>query len=712
MRDIDSLPISDGVKHLARGYIDYAEEVITERAIPSVFDGLKPVNRRILYTMYTQCKPGQFTKSQRVCGNVLALHPHGDSAVYKAAVPMADSRGTYAFPLIKARGNFGDVMTGRCAAAPRYTEMQLHPNANAVFGEMDGISMIPNFDATLTEPQYLPVSFPNILVNASEGIAVGFSSKIPAFNFNDVITLCEEYVRDGECKSVIVPDFTTGGYYVKNNKELKKLMLGGKASLKLRGKVIVEGKNITITEVPYGKPISYLKKQIDDKDINGIVECGNISDYTHGAGLLIKCRSKNVVNQVLYSLYKDTDLQSFFHANMVVVVDGSPKLMGVYDIIKTWVEWRKTVVMKHLQVEKERLETSIRESKAFKELIDMTEIKNEFVSRVSTEGRAKAVEWLKQQEGVKERIPEDLLRYVSTRSLDSYHTGGSIVTKYLTEQKKLDAINESIEDINSFLLRQFEALKAEYGSSIQRRTEVTNVDYEFASKEEEVKADETPCYYAFKDNFLKKLRYEDMAGDYEYQFAGKANDTLIAIDNLGQILRVYCADLPYGGASDLGHYLPRYLGIENPSQDYSILWIAPLDGSKKTLIYNDGTVGFLDTSEWVGLNRQVRVLKNGISEYAYRLGAILDELPEVLMVVDSDGRLGYVETKNIKEKNRTARTRVWDMKGDAYLESYCGCTLMDAILALPRMQNFTAPKMKFLESEEDFNGENLTFYSL
>ena len=105
-------------------------------------------------------------------------------------------------------------------------------------------------------------------------------------------------------------------------------------------------------------------------------------------------------------------------------------------------------------------------------------------------------------------------------------------------------------------------------------------------------------------------------------------------------------------------------------------------------------------------------MKNGISEYAYRLGAILDELPEVLMVVDSDGRLGYVETKNIKEKNRTARTRVWDMKGDAYLESYCGCTLMDAILALPRMQNFTAPKMKFLESEEDFNGENLTFYSL
>lgn len=711
MKNIDELPISDGVKHLAKGYIDYAEESITERAISSVYDGLKPVGRRILYTMFTQCKTGQFTKSQKLCGNVLGYHPHGDSAIYKASVPMVDSRDNFAFPFIKGSGNFGNATTGRCAAAPRYTEMQLHPNADTMFGEMDGISMIPNFDATMTEPQYLPASFPTILVNASEGIAVGFSSKIPSFNFNDVLTLCEEYIRDGECHSIIMPDFVTGGYYIKNNKELKKLMLGGKASLKLRGRVYVDGKNITITEVPFGKPITYLKKQIDEREINGIVECGNLSDY-NGAGLLIKCRSKNVVNQVLYSLYKDTDLQSYYHANMVVIVDGAPKLLGVYDIIKTWVEWRKKVVLKHLTNEKERLENSIRESKAFKDLIDMTDIKNEFVTRISKDGRSSAVEWLKQQEGVKEKIPEDMLKYVSTRSVDSYHTGGTIVTKYLTEQKKLDSVNAGLQDIDSELLRQFTVLRARYGNDINRRTEVTNVDYEFATKDEEAKIDESPCYYAFKDNFLKKLKYEDVSDDYAFQFAGKANDTLIAIDNLGQVLRVYCSDLPYGSPADLGHYLPRYLGIENPSQDYEIMWIAPLDGSKKTLLYKDGTVGFLDTSEWVGLNRQVRVLKNGVSEYAYKIGAILDELPEVLIVTDTEGRVGYVETRNIKEKNRTARTRVWEMHKDCELASYCACTLMDAIIAMPKMAMFTAPKMRFLESDDDFHGDGVTFYAM
>ena len=142
------------------------------------------------------------------------------------------------------------------------------------------------------------------------------------------------------------------------------------------------------------------------------------------------------------------------------------------------------------------------------------------------------------------------------------------------------------------------------------------------------------------------------------------------------------------------------------------MWIGRLDGSEKTLLYKDGTVGFLDTSEWLNQGRQVRVLKNGVSRYAYLVGAVLDELPEVLMSLDNNGRIGYVETATIKHKARTARTRVWDVKKDSQLVSYAGCTLPEACITLKNMTNYKAPKIKYLESEDDFNGASVTFIEM
>lgn len=712
MKDIDNLPISQGVKYLGKGYIDYSEAVITERAISNVYDGLKPVNRRILHTVRTQFKKNQFEKSAKMVGNTMgSYHPHGDTAIYKASVPMSDKNGGYAFPVLEGAGNWGDVSTGARAAAYRYTEVRLHENAKEFFGEMNGIDMIPNFDASLTEPKVLPVSFPNILINASEGIAVGFSSKIPSFNFNDVIDLCIEYIKDGECHTVIAPDFVTGGYYIKNNKELKKLMVGGKASLKLRGRVTVDGKYISVIEVPYGKPVQYLKDQIDAKDIDGVRNCGNISDRNNN-DLRIECRSKNSVNSVLYSLYKDTDLQSNYNANMVVVQDGAPKLMGVWEIIAVWTEWRKKVLTRHLLDEESALKAEIRESKAFSDLIAMTDIKNEFATRIARDGRKSAVEWLKEQDGVMDVIPEDLFQFVSTRNINNYHTGGSIVEKYNKIVDELYSVQHKLQNIDEELLHQYERLKQQYGNYMPRKTEVTNVDYEFASREEEEILDTSPCYYAVSKNFIKKLRYEDTSNEYEYQFSGTASDTLIAIDSAGQVLRIYGSEIPYNAPSDLGVYIPRYLGIDVDDDVYRVLWVNPLDGGEKTLIYKDGTVGFLNTSEWVGLTRQAHVIKNGVSPYAYEIGAVLDELPEVLMAVDSEGRLGYTLTKNIKHKNRTARTRVFKLKKDVKLVSFCPCSFIEFSLAVQNAENYEAPRMSHLLGENDFDDTAVEFIGM
>lgn len=709
MSSIDDLAVTEGVRYLAKGYIDYAKEVISERAIVNLYDGLKPVNRRILYMAKVNKCDKAFRKSARLAGDTLALHPHGDSAIYKASVPMVDSSGYQAFPTLRGSGNFGDISSGRSASAPRYTEEMLHENAQEFFGEMNGIDMIPNFDATLSEPSVLPVSFPNVLVNASEGIAVGFSSKIPSFNFNDVIDLCIEYIENGECTTEIAPDFVTRGYYIKNNKELRKLMHAGKASLKLRGKATVQGKNILITEVPFGKSVASLKKQIEDKEIKNIVSCGDISDYNNGTGLLIECRTKASVDEVLYSLYKDTDFQYSYNANIVVVQDGVPRTFGVFKVVQNWVEWRKKVVEKHLQVELESCKERMRDSEAFMKLIEMTEVKDEFVRRVSEEGKSKAIEWLREQ--VKGIIPDDEIEFVATRRLDAYHTGGKYAQQYANAKAELELIESELADIDGTLIKQMERLKATYGALHERRTEVTNVDYEFAKEKEEPVKDMSPCVYAMKDGFLKKMRYADTQNEYEMQFEGVASDILVAFDNYGRVLRVYAQDIELCSQYDTGVYLPRLLELGD-DKDCKIMWIGRLDGTEKTLIYNDGTVGFIDTSEWVGSGRQVRVLKNGISTEAHKIVMVLDELPEILMVMDDEGRLSWVDTSTIKHKHRTARTRVWTLKKDHILSAIWGGNRVELLTLLSNSSNYEAPKLKFLENDEDFLGDGSEFIAL
>ena len=260
----DLSTISSGVEYLKNGYIEYAQEVISGRALPDVHDGLKPVNRRIIETLRTGKVTKSYMKSARIAGNVLALHPHGDASVYAAMVLMTQENGSLAFPLMDGGGNYGGVYKDDPPAAPRYTEARLHPNANEYFGEMNGIDMIPNFDSTLSEPVVFPVSFPAVLVNATSGIAVGFRSNIPSFNFNDVCDLVTEFIDKGKCETVIEPDFVTGGYYVRNQKELLKLMQAGTGKIKLRARTITDGKKIIVTEVPYGKTIQKLMKQINN----------------------------------------------------------------------------------------------------------------------------------------------------------------------------------------------------------------------------------------------------------------------------------------------------------------------------------------------------------------------------------------------------------------------------------------------------------------
>lgn len=709
--DYDLSTISSGVDYLKDGYIEYAKEVITNRALPNIYDGLKPVNRRILVTLMNDGKKNKnYMKCARVSGNVLALHPHGDASVYAALVLMTQKNGSLAFPLVDGSGEFGGVYKTDPPAAMRYTEAKIHSNAtNEYFGEMNGIKMIPNFDATLSEPEVLPVSFPAVLVNSSTGIAVGFKSSIPSFNFNDVCDLVTEFIEKGSCSTIIEPDFVTGGYYVRDEKELRRLMTTGKGKLKLRGRAITVGKEIQVTEVPFSKTIQGLIKQINDGNFSCIRNAYDTDDFEHGAGFTVDCTAKNKVDEALLTMYKDTDFQYSYSADITVVVNGTPKRLGVWQIIEEWVKWRREVLIKEYKTQIEDWKERFKEANAFMNVVNSFEKRMELVRIIASEGREKGRQYVRDN-FTREEVPEDLITFVSGRPLPDYHDGGKCAKDYANGVAEINRLQSFVDDIDSVILGQMKRLKATYGNTMQRRTEVTETDYNFEEikgKEEKI-IDTSSCGYSFKNGFLRKTRYLVPDESNEFEFEGFANDTLIALDNRGRILRIYCSELPLYGQGDLGLYVPRYCNL-NESDDYRITWIGRMTGQTLMLLYKDGNVGFIDTTEWTSNNRSVKVLEKGISPAcADKLGYVLESVPPVLMVSDTEGRLGWCMTDEIKRKDRTAKTRVFNLVKGAEIDSFAGVSITDLPIKLGNM-SYYKDKLKELESPDDWRGSDDDF---
>lgn len=702
IEEFDFSNLSQGVSTLIDGYIDYSREVIVNRALPDIRDGLKPVQRRVLWTLKVDKVKGKM-KCAMIDGNVLKYHPHGNASVYQALALMTDNNGSLAFPLLAGQGDFGGFYKTDPPAADRYTEAGLSEYSSQFFGEMNGIRMIPNFDASLTEPEVLPVSFPAILVNSMSGIAVGFKSNIPSFNFNDVIDLTIEYLEKGECTTVIAPDFVSGGFYVKNNKELMKLMRTGLAKLKLRGRVTIEGKEITVVEFPYGKTIQGIKKQIDTKDMNGVRSTGDFDDYDSGAGLWIDCTSKNRVDEVLYSLYKETDLQCNFNADITVIRNGEPIREGVWGIIADWCAWRREVLTKEYTVQLNACKESIKEARAFIEIVSNIEYRDEIRRLLDYEGTDAAEKFILEHYD-NEIVTPDLASWAVRRGANNFRDGGKYKKQYSDLRPAIEDLENRLKNIDQVIINQLKNLKNTYGSRFPRRTEITNKDFEFSSSNEVDVKDTNKCTYEFKNGFLRKNMYASSSTDNDFVVEGLACDTLLAIDNRGRILRVYCEDLPYNNGVDMGTYLPRYFGFDE-TEDYRITWLGKLDGKTKMILYKDGNVGFIDTKEWLGVKRQVKVIEIGIStSIANLVGAVLDDVPEMLFVTDTNGKLGFEYTSNIKRKDRTAKTRVFNLKNST-LDSYYGCTEGQGMMLVNDLSRYQAPKLEDIpDFAVDFKG--------
>jgi DNA gyrase subunit A len=655
---------SQGFDLMCDGYIDYAKEVISHRSVPDLRDGLKPIGRRCLYAT-SKLNNKSFSKSVTVLGEILKLHPHGDTSVYGSLCTIVDSNGTMNLPLFEGQGNFGRVYSSGSPAAPRYTKTKLNSYSELYLRDINAVEMVVSEEGDGFEPVVLPVRFPSALINGTSGMAVSVATAIPSFNLNDVIEITQDIIKTGEPSRNIVPDFPTGGILVSDESELAKIMLTGKGRLKIRAKVEIEGKVILVKEVPFGKTVENIIKNIDKAEISGIQSAFDASGSTSDTLLKITCKTQKVVDQVLLALYKHRILQTSFSSNMLFIKDKEPLYLGVKDTILHWLDWRRSVV----KLKFEKLIDSLKEEEErlvyFTQLVRNLEWRDTYTDTVVKNGKKAGSTYLK---GIFPDIDDSNCEWIADRNIASFNKGERYETRLATLLETKSEYQNVLKDIDTYILNDLEEVKNECRGVSARRTEVTYYDYKFTTNREKEPEDDSFCVYTvYKDGFLTKTRSGDNIDNKEVltEIHAQANSILIGFDCFGRVLRVYGTDIPFTQKGSNGVYLNNYFEVPEDEEDYSIPYMSLLDGTKKMIVYKDGYAGFLDTSEWLDKTKKSKTLLNGVCRHVFdKLLEVYeeDEIPEYMLFVDDTQpkgvKLGLVKSSGIKEVGRITRTRI------------------------------------------------------
>ncbi len=565
---VEKLPIQEFAE---KAYLEYSMYVILDRALPNIGDGLKPVQRRIIYAMSELglSAVSKHKKSARTVGDVLGkYHPHGDSACYEAMVLMAQSF-SYRYPLIDGQGNWGSTDDPKSFAAMRYTESRLTKYAKALLQELDQgtAEWVPNYDGTTTEPLVLPARLPNVLLNGGMGIAVGMSTDIPPHNINEVVNACihlldnpKATVRD-LCKFVKGPDYPTDAEIISDPKEIKQIYETGNGSVRMRACYQKEDGNIVITALPYQVSGTKFQQQVGElihaKKLPMVQDVQDESDHENPTRIVVFPRSNRInADELMSHLFATTDLERNYRVNLNVIgIDGRPQVKNLRDILKEWLTFRTETVKRRLQWRLDKVAKRLHELEGL--LIAYLNIDAVIkIIRTEDDSKAKLIK--------KFKLSEEQAEFILNLRLRNLAKIEEIKIK--AEQKELSEERKSLEQtlgssarLKTLVKKELKQDAEEFGD--ERRSKLVKRDSATAIDESKLVPSEAITVVLSQKGWVRAAKGTDVdarelnykSGDaYQTHAHGKSNQNAMFLDSSGR-----CYSLP-------AHTLPSARGQGEP----------------------------------------------------------------------------------------------------------------------------------------------------
>ena len=708
-------------------YMPYAMSVIVSRAIPEI-DGFKPSHRKLLYTMYKMgLLNGGRTKSANIVGQTMKLNPHGDAAIYETMVRLARGNETLLHPFVDSKGNFGKVYSRDMAyAASRYTEAKLDKICAELFKDIDSdtVDMVDNYDGSMKEPSLLPTTFPNVLVSANQGIAVGMASNICSFNLKEIcdtaIALMDNPDHD-ILETLPGPDFSTGAQLLFDENTTREIYQTGRGSFKLRAKwrYVKQGNMIEIYEIPYSTSIEVIMDKVADLIKEGkIKEIKDMRDETDLQGLKLTIDLKQGVEpeKLMQKLFRLTTLQDSFACNFNILIAGMPKVMGIGEILEEWTAWRTDCVKRRIFFQIQKKEDRLHLLKGLERIL--LDIDKAIRIIRETELETEVVPNLMIGFGIDE-IQANLVAEIKLRNINKVYILKQ--TKAISELEKeiaeLNSTLKSARKLQAVIVKELQTVAEKYGQP--RKTEIV---YETAQIEPEDESELIPDYpvtvFLSKEGYLKKITPQSLRMSGEQKF--KEGDSLkfsVELTNRAEMLvftdKFQCYksrlnDFEDSKASLLGDYLPQKLGMEPGENVIEVIFPGDYKGNI-LFFFENGKAAKVPMSAYETKTNRKK-LANAYSDKSPLKTAMAIGKDEKVAVYSTDGRAMIFSTAllTLKTTRDAQGVSVMAVKKKATV-SHAVKEAESGIVDVSRYRCRKLPSAGALLKEEDAPEKQITF---
>ena len=715
-------PITDT---LTVNYMPYAMSVIVSRAIPEI-DGFKPSHRKLLYTMYKMgLLNGGRTKSANIVGQTMRLNPHGDAAIYETMVRLSRGNESLLVPFVDSKGNFGKVYSRDMAyAASRYTEAKLEPICNEIFREIDSetVDFVDNYDNTMPEPTLLPTAFPNVLVSANMGIAVGMASNICSFNLREVCKATAAWIKNPDCdlmEYLPAPDFSTGGEILYNAAEMEEIYRTGRGSVKLRARwrYSKEGNLIEIYEIPYTTTSEAVIDKVSELIKAGkIREISDMRDETDLSGLKLTIDLKRGVDpeKLMQKLMRSTPLMDSFGCNFNILIAGMPRVLGVREIIEEWTAWRTECVRRRLYFQKQKKADKLHLLKGLKRIL--LDIDKAIRIIRETESDAEVVPNLMIGFGI-DKLQAEFVAEIRLRNINKEYI--------LKRTQEVDALAQEIaalEDtlkserkLRALIVQELDAIAEKYGAD--RKTGIVYDAQNALPDEEETVPDYPVTVFVSNKGYFKKITPQSLRMSGEQKFkegdglrfsleTSNAAELLVFTDRY-QVYKARCSDFEDSKASVLGDFLPAKLGFDEGENVAQVCFPADYSGNM-LFVYENGKVAKVELSAYQTKSNR-RKLTGAYCDKSPLVAAFLLREDTQLVLYSTEGRALIFSTAQIAAKTTrsTQGVAVLTLKRKATLHK-AALLEKSGIVNAARYRTRTLPAAGALLKEEDAEEKQIT----